>query len=252
MFTPQPFILLIERTGLERVLFLQVLSVVMQVLSLRKKPGIVFKRSHLTVAILFLVMMAHVNAQQTGKEPQLKTISNELVVKGSVEEVWSALASFGNVSSFLSTIDESYPLNGSRVIAAEGSERESMVPDGLNNIIYKERVTDIVEGSYYTYEVYDSENFTLNKMIVTFGVTSDKEGRTILYSRMRYKMNSVLMTHFLRRKLNKINFNSLIGYKYYVETGEKNSDIKSLRRRYFKEEQGIPDHELIADNGLPQ
>lgn len=250
MFTPQPYTLMTEHKGLEKGLLHEVLSEVFQVRSLRKMFGTSLKPVPLYVVMLFFVMMSHVNAQQSQKEIQLKTISNELVVKGSVEEVWSALASFGNVSSFLSTIDESYPLNGSRVIAAEGSERESLVPDGMNNIIYKERITDIVEGSYYTYEVYDSENFTLEKMIVTFGVTSDKEGRTILYSRMRYKMNSALMTHFLRRKLNKINFNSLIGYKYYVETGEKNTDIKSLRKRYYKEEQGIPDHELIADNGL--
>ncbi len=232
MFTPRPHTILIEHSGLDMGLFLQKLKEVMQV--------------------LFFVLVAGVNAQQTEKEPQLKMISNELVVKGSVEEVWDAIASFGNAGSFLSTIDESYPLNGSKVIAAEGAERESMVPDGMNNIIFKERIIDILEGSHYTYEVYDSENFTLKKMIVTFGVTSDRQGRTILYSRMRYQMNSALMTHFLRRKLNKINFNSLIGFKYYVETGEKNTDIKSLRKRYYKEEQGIADQELIADNGIAQ
>lgn len=252
MFIRQPYTLSKERPGLKTGFFLRVLSQELKFPSLKDKFGMTLIHAHLGVVLLLLLMPGQVNAQQTLKETPLKTISNELVVRGSVEEVWKALASFGNVGSFLSTIDESYPINGSRVMAAEGSERESMIPDGINNIIYKERITDIVEGSYYTYEVYDSENFTLKKMLVTFGVTSDKEGRTILYSRMRYKMNSALMTHVLRRKLNKINFNSLISYKYYVETGEKNTDLKSLRKRYYRDEQAIQDHELLADNDLYQ
>ncbi len=252
MFVLNPYRLLTNFTGLKTGFPRYDLSENWKMHILREKFGIRFKQAQLFVLLLLVVMMGEVHAQQTENATQLKTISNELVVKGSVDEVWNALASFGNVGSFLSTIDESYPLNGSMVIAAEGSERESMVPDGINNIIYKERITDIVEGSYYTYEVYDSENFALKKMIVTFGVTSDKKGRTILYSRVRYKMNSVLMTHFLRRKLNKINLNSLISYKYYVETGEKNTDMKLLRRRYYAEGQVDTGHQLIADNNLSQ
>lgn len=252
MFVPNPYRLLNNFTGLKRGFPRYDFSENWKMHILREKFGIRLEQVRLYVVLLLFVMIGNVHAQQTENEPQLKTISNELLVKGSVDEVWNALASFGNVGSFLSTIDESYPLNGSKVIAAEGSERESMVPDGINNIIYKERITDIVEGSYYTYEVYDSENFALKKMIVTFGVTSDKKGRTILYSRVRYKMNSVLMTHLLRRKLNKINLNSLISYKYYVETGEKNTDMKLLRRRYYAEGQVDAGHQLIADNNLSQ
>ena len=38
---------------------------------------------------------------------------------------------------------------------------------------------------------------------------------------------------FLRKKLDRVNKDSLLAYKYYLETGEKDTDIEVLRKRFI-------------------
>ena len=176
----------------------------------------------------------------------MKIIGNEVIVNSSPEDVWQALASFGNVSSFLSTIDEGAALNGTLNLAVIGAERESIIPQGINNIIQKERIIELMEGVFYTYDVYESESLPVKKMYVTYGIKLSKEGKSVLYSVIKYKMNSSLKTRMLRGKLDKGNMDSLIAYKYYIETGEENRDIEVLRKRYKSSGQNESHDDLIA------
>ena len=153
------------------------------------------------------------------------------------QEVWKALVAFGNVSTFHSTIDESIILNGSAEEAMLGAEREIQIPDGVHNIINKEKIIKIIEGIYYTYDVYESENFPIKKMQVTYGVRLDHHGRTVLYSKTFFKFNNALANGLLKKKLDRANKDSLLAYKNYIENGEKNTNIKELRKRYEDNEQ---------------
>lgn len=184
-----------------------------------------------------MLLAAQLTAQDVKKVENLETIENQVFVNGSPEAVWNALSSYGNVSSFHSVIDDSMPINGSVDKASLGSEREVQIPDGINNIIFKERIVNFSEGIYYTYEVFESENFPTKRMKVTYGVRLDEKGRTILYSKTAYKLSNILSTKFLKRKLDKANNDSLLAYKYFIETGERNTDLKILRKRYLKEVQ---------------
>jgi len=201
-----------------------------------------------TILLTFLFVIGNVTAQNDDLETGMKIIGNEVIVNSSPEDVWQALASFGNVSSFLSTIDEGSALNGTLNLAVVGSERESIIPQGINNIIQKERIIELMEGIYYTYDVYESESLPVKKMLITYGIKLNEEGNTVLYSRIKYKMNSGLKTRMLKGKLDKGNMDSLIAYKYYIETGEENRDIVVLRKRYKYRDQIQSDNDLIATN----
>ena len=85
-------------------------------------------------------------------------------------------------------------------------------------------------------------------MYITYGIKLDETGNTVLYSLIRYRMNSGLKTRMLKGKLDKGNRDSLIAYKYYIETGEDNRDIEVLRKQYNRSEQKEPDEDLIATN----
>lgn len=184
---------------------------------------------------IVMLMAVSLSAQQVIDGEKMEVLENQVIVRNSHEAVWTALSSFGNVSSFHATIDESIVQNGTEVAARLGAEREIHIPDGMNNIINKERIITYIEGIYYTYEVYESENFPTKMMQVTYGVRLDDKGRTVLFSKIFYKLNNAFNTKFLKGKLNRFNMDSLLAYKYYIETGEKNTEIKILRKRYHQE-----------------
>lgn len=165
-----------------------------------------------------------------------KTILNQVIVEGSPQQVWKVLKAYGTVSNFNATIDESYMLDQSTGEAKLGAEREIHIPNGINNIINKERIVAYVDGVYYTYDVYETENFPTKQMEVTYGVRRNGSGQTVLFSRMEYEMNNYLNTRMFKGKLKKSNFDSLLSFKNYIETGEMNTDLKELRKRYSETE----------------
>jgi hypothetical protein len=186
---------------------------------------------------LMLMLVTQLSAQQMIEGEKMKFLENKVLVNNTPQEVWKALVAFGNVSTFHSTIDESIILNGSAEEAMLGAEREIQIPDGVHNIINKEKIIKIIEGIYYTYDVYESENFPIKKMQVTYGVRLDHHGRTVLYSKTFFKFNNALANGLLKKKLDRANKDSLLAYKNYIENGEKNTNIKELRKRYEDNEQ---------------
>lgn len=186
---------------------------------------------------MLLLLLTQISAQQIIEGEKMKFLENKVVVNNSPQAVWKALEAFGNVSTFHSTIDESIVLNGSGVEAMLGAEREIQIPDGIVNIINKEKIIKIMDGMYYTYDVYESENFPMKKMQVTYGVRLDHKGRTVLFSKTFFKFNNALANGLLKKKLDRANKDSLLAYKNYIENGEKNTDIKELRKRYNEKDQ---------------
>ena len=206
-----------------------------------------FKQAVSYCAVLCMMTFSPLSAQQLIDGEKMEVLENKVVVQGSHEMVWKVLSDFGNVSVFHSSFDDSMSLNGTSDEAQMGVEREVQIPDGIINIINKERIISLVDGIYYTYEVYESENFPTKTMHITYGIRLDEKGRTILYNKTFYKLNNAINTKFLKRKLNRLGMDSLLAYKYYIETGEKNTDIKILRKRYQKEGDGAgPDYLAIS------
>lgn len=199
---------------------------------------------------MFLISLGSTHAQVKSDLKKNKIIHNKVVVEGSPQEVWKVLKAYGDVSSFNATIDESYMLNEGSGNAELGAEREIHIPNGINNIINKERIVDFVDGVYYTYDVYDTENFPIRQMEVTYGVRMDNRGRTILFSKTYFKLNNRINTKLLKGKIIKGNMDSLLAFKYFIENGDNNSDIKSLRKRYDKEVRAVDKDEILTDLSL--
>ncbi len=202
-------------------------------------------RTHLHL-LLMLLFAVQLQAQQLIDGEKMKFLENQVVVNNSPEEVWKVLSEFGNVSKFHTTIDESIAINDSSEEAVLGSEREIQIPDGVNNIINKERIIKLIEGVYYTYDVYESENFPIKKMQVTYGVRLDYSGKTVLFSKTFFKFNNALANGLLRKKLDRANKDSLLAYKYFIETGEGDTEIKILRKRFNERDKSEEEDYLLS------
>ena len=88
--------------------------------------------------LLLFLMVTGSYAQVNSDFKKSKTIHNEVIVEGSPQDVWEVLKSYGEVSNYNATIDESFMLNEGNGEAVLGAEREIHIPNGINNIINKE------------------------------------------------------------------------------------------------------------------
>jgi len=176
-----------------------------------------------------------------------RVIENRVTVEAPVDVAWTALADFYGVSSFHVLFDESNLLKGNYGLAV-GNERESHIPDGINNVILKERITEMKEGSFYSYTVYDWENIPLDGMRVTYGVGVNEGGETEIYNRTVYRMTSGMVTGLTRSKFEKGSKDSLISFKYFIETGRSQKDLKKLRKWFKTREKEQDQGDFVANN----
>ncbi len=154
---------------------------------------------------------------------RLTEIIYQVKVDATPEQVWEILQQYGNIASFHTGIASSNSEGNSPDKASLGCERACTIYDGKRKIDIKERVTEIKEGRYYRYEVYEWTNFPLKKMFNGFGVKLDSDGNTIMYQVTNYRLKPGFLTGMMKGKLKKGNRESLILYKHFIETGEKNA-----------------------------
>lgn len=180
-----------------------------------------------------------------------RIVENRLTVDASPEHAWKVLSDFSGVSDYHALFDESNLLKGKEGSVEVGSERESHIPDGINNVILKERITNMLEGSFYSYTVFDWENIPLEGMSVTYGVGINELGQTEIYNRTAYCMTSGVVTSLTRGKFERGSRDSLISFKYYIETGQSEKDLKKLRKWYKKKKKEPEVEDFIVNNYRP-
>ena len=190
-----------------------------------------------TIIQAFLMVVVGFNTNQTHGQQKHKTmklmqVNYELVVNVTPEKAWNVLANYGNVGSFHSSLKSSKSINGSNNKAKMDCERECIIPNGKKEIMVREKITEIIEGQYYTYDVYEWKNFPLKKMFITYGVKTNNEGETVIYQNSEYRLNPRFLTWPMKGKLRNGARESLIAYKHYMETGEKKVDNKILKKKY--------------------
>ena len=185
---------------------------------------------------LLLIMVAlftnQINAQKIEKEMKLNSIDYEMVVDVTPQQAWSVLASYGDVGDYHAILDSSKSLNGSPNQAEMDCERECIIPQGKRKIMVRERIIDIKEGEYYTYDVYDWDNFPLRKMHNTFGVKKNDKGQTVIYQHTDFRLKPRFLTWIMKGKLRNGARETLMAYKHYMETGEKRVPVKQLKKKY--------------------
>jgi len=163
---------------------------------------------------------------------KLAEVYYEIVVDVSPQKAWEVLASYGNVGDFHAGLKSSRALNGSSVAAKMGADRECTIPNGRKDIIVREKITNFEDGKSYTYDVYDWVNFPLRRMRNTFGVKVGGGGKTVLYQRTQFRLKPGFLTVILKGKLRGAARDGLIAYKHFMETGEPNVDMKSLKKKF--------------------
>ena len=66
----------------------------------------------------------------------------------------------------------------------------------------------------------------------TFEVKVNSDGKTIIYQTTKYRLKPRFLTWLMKGKLRKVSRETLIAYKHYMETGEKNVNFKILKKKY--------------------
>lgn len=208
-------------------------------------------RQHQLASLLFTLLVLNfswTHAQRNAEK--LLWIENSVQVNTTIDLAWSVLADFAGVGEFHVLYDETILLTGNPTTVVLGAERESLIPDGMFNLIQKERVVDLLDGAYFTYEVYDSERSSLESMLITYGVMTDEEGNVRIYNQIAFKEGSKVWKNFSRRKQKRDSQLSLMSYKHRIETGGSEKDIKKLKDWIALNEGKRSDPDLLATTDL--
>lgn len=190
------------------------------------------KKVRTTAMVLFVALLG-LNSATAQDEMKLTTIQKEMVVDVTPEKAWEVINSYGDVGSFNSVINSSKSVHGSANEGSMDCERECTIENGKKDLVVAEKIIKYVDGEYYKYTA-SSEDFPAKHFFNTFGVKVNSMGQTVIYVITEYQMNSGLMTKMAKGKLGKGNVDALLSYKYYMETGMKNGDLKFLRKAHKK------------------
>ncbi len=161
----------------------------------------------------------------------LTATTTEIKVEATPQEVWRALSKFANVSTIHGGVEVSVPGASGDNEAKLGAERTCTILDGRREVTLVERITEFEEGRFYRYQVYEWKNFPLKVMFFAFSVKTNNKGETILSLTQNYRLNPGFLTGLMTWKIKKQQRIILLGYKHYMETGERNVPIPNLFAR---------------------
>jgi len=151
----------------------------------------------------------------------MTTISREIEINTSKEEVWKAIAKFGDICHASPGVLKSHVTSEQQ----EGVGATRHCDFAMNGATAEERVIQWKEGESLTIEVYDLKKMPgIDKMKAKFSVRT-KNNKTILRADLIYSMKNVLfdvMNSMMVKKMNTKLWNSVLaGHKKYIETGER-------------------------------
>jgi hypothetical protein len=186
----------------------------------------------LTLSILSIILNLMSGEAVAQKEVKLTTTQAELIVNVSTEKAWEVINSYGDVGDYHSGVTSSKSLEGSANLGSMNCERECTIENGRKDIVVVEKIIEYKENSHYRYEFTRTENFPIEKFYNTFGVKKNAEGKTVIYVKSEFRLDPWFLKYMAKGKLRRGNKDALIAYKHFMETGEKNVDIKILRKKY--------------------
>ena len=161
-----------------------------------------------------------------------KHIHAETQVRATREKTWDVLSKYGDVSTFHAGVVKSHKVTGSEDKAALGSERICNIVDMGLPITLKERIVNYDEGRSYQYEVYEWKNFPIQKMLFGFSIIEGEDDHTILAIDIEYLAKPAFLTSLMAKKMRGLAHDVLLGYKHFLETGEKRVPIRKLKKHY--------------------
>jgi carbon monoxide dehydrogenase subunit G len=151
----------------------------------------------------------------------MTTISREIEINASKEDVWKAIAKFGDICHASPGVLKSHVTSDQQ----EGVGATRHCDFAMNGATAEERITQWKEGESLTIEVYDLKKMPgIDKMDAAFTVRTENN-KTVLRADLNYSMKNVLfdaMNSMMVKKMNTKLWNSVMaGHKKYIETGER-------------------------------
>lgn len=187
----------------------------------------IFRKS-ISLAGLVILIATPLTAQPKAKEMKLNVVDHEVVVNVSQSKAWEVLASYVNAGDFHGGLQSSH-CETPELETGVGAKRFCQID---NRVSVSETITEWNEGEYYVYEVVEWENFPLKKLYQTYGVKTNDNGETVIYSKLEYKLSNPIIGFLAGPKLRNASKQALVYYKDYMETGTKKRPNKELRKTY--------------------
>jgi len=152
----------------------------------------------------------------------------EYEIDTTMDVLWKEVANnFVNVGEIHKAINESYCTSGEQTEGVGAARYCSLDFEG-KEIQIKERIIDMKETDKrkeFTYDVYESKGFPA-KVYNTWVVRKDDNGKVYLGNVFIMRGKPAFMSKMMMKKLIKQGGlrNSVLGFKHYLETGEKKAD----------------------------
>jgi len=145
----------------------------------------------------------------------------EEVVNVSKEKAWKVLVTeFGDVYKWNPNLQGSHFMNG----ASEGGMDCERRCDLDGKTYFEERIIDVKEGNEVTIKITSSNFPMVHEMAGTFQLEELGANKTQIKMVINVTTKPAIMVHLLKIQMRKLLKKSMIGLKYYLETGKSVSD----------------------------
>ncbi len=151
----------------------------------------------------------------------MTTISREIEITKSKEEVWNAIAKFGDICHGSPGVLKSHVTSQQQ----EGIGATRHCDFAMMGASAEEKITEWKEGESLSIEVYEFNKLPgIKSMTADFEVRTEND-KTILRADLHYNMKNALfdmMNILMMKKMNTKNWNAVLaGHKKYIETSER-------------------------------
>ncbi|MCG8372602.1 MAG: SRPBCC family protein [Balneolales bacterium] len=146
-------------------------------------------------------------------------------------KAWDVLVNqFGHVHEWNPNLQGSHFMNGE----SEGGLNCERHCDMDDKTYFKERIVDLVDQENVTIKIISSNFPMVHEMSGRYELESVSEHQTNIRIVLNVSTKPVIMVHLLKMQMRKLIKSSLIGLKYYLETGRAvdNDDFKTIRIDY--------------------
>ncbi len=158
----------------------------------------------------------------------------ETSVDTDLDTAWAELAdNYVGVQNVQPAIVASYGLPNEPEIGP-GAVRHCDIDFNGKDVAIKERIIDWVDEpdhKEYTYDVYETKGFPA-KVYNTWVARRGSDGKTYIRNVFYYRMRPFPMTYFAGKQISDAARGGVLGYKYYLETGQPAASPEAIQARY--------------------
>ncbi|MFK7972325.1 MAG: hypothetical protein AB8F95_18285 [Bacteroidia bacterium] len=173
--------------------------------------------------------------RRTIDKKKYHVLYEEVAIDKTVDEVWNEVAgNFMSIADIIQSVNYSRCLTGDTTQGV-GAARYCELDFQGKTVELKERIIEFKDSGdhrEFTYHVYESKGFPAS-VYNTWVVRKGDDGKTYLGTVFIFRAKPGILTGMMEKKLKKTGLrDGILGYKHYLETGEKKVDAKKLKALY--------------------